>query len=471
MKNMRSRIVSRGCLFSALFVLAQQAQAQPENTACPEADIAVVGVNVVSMLRDGVDPSRTVLIDGDRIVAVVNAAELQLQGCSAITLIDGTGKYLMPGLTDMHVHLPGNDNVPWFEDRGVAAIEDTLLLLVANGVTTIRNMLGDDYVLELRGRIARREVLGPRIYTASPSLDGEHTKTVDDAIAQVKDYKTKKYDFLKLRPGLSPEVFSAIADTAREQDIQFVGHISPAIGIERSLTGGYYAIEHLDGYIEGLVPKEIELDPADTFYMGLGFVDKVDRQNIAALIEKTRVSGVWMVPTQGLFELWSLNDMDTLVTEPGLAYLPQQIRERWARWGEWLDGYRARSGDFIALRKDLVSAMNTAGIKLLFGSDSPHLFSVPGFSVHHEIAALKRAGLSDYQVLQAATANPGAYFGKEGIMGVVQQGGDADLLLLDANPLADAANVDAISGVILAGNWYPKAFIDERLEQIRKKYQ
>lgn len=414
-----------------------------------------------------VQAGQTVVVEGDRI-AYIGDAQFKLP--AGATVIDGTGKYLMPGLAEMHAHIP----VP--QNGDTTAVKETLFLYLTNGITTIRGMLGQPYHLELKGKVARGEILGPRIYTSSPSLNGNSVPTPEEARQKVEQYARDGYDFLKIHPGIQLPVMEELVRTARRVGIPFAGHVPLAVGIERALDMGYATIDHIDGYVEGLVPPSagVRADSNGTF--GYNFTDLADPARIALLVARTKAAGVAIVPTQSLLVRWmSPASGAEMTTQPEMAYMPGSTRYQWRQAKDRMigaEGYTAEQAErFIDLRNQLLREMERQGVVLLLGSDAPQIFNVPGFSIQHEMQAMAAAGLQPTTILQSGTANVAQFFGADANFGTVRSGAVADLLLLDANPLQDIGNMQRIAGVMVRGQWLPRAAIDRQLSALAAKYQ
>lgn len=225
---------------AVLLVVPRDAGASlPGDPAAGAADtVAIVNVNVVPMNREGVLENRTVVVADGWIVAMGPADRLDPPASALV--IDGSGKYLVPGIAEMHAHIP-NPGGP----GGVEYMENVLFLYVASGITTIRGMLGQPEHLQLRDDVAAGELLAPRIYTSGPSFNGNTVPNADIARSRVIDQKREGYDFLKLHPGLSRESYDAIVETAGVEEITFAGHVSADVGLERSLEAGQITVSTL----------------------------------------------------------------------------------------------------------------------------------------------------------------------------------------------------------------------------------
>lgn len=442
-----------------------------DNPPDPEQPLTVfTNVNVLPMHGAApvlMQPGRTVLVEGSKIKYIGTAAFKLPEGTA---VIDGTGKYLMPGIAEMHAHIP----VPAEGDTSL--VEETLFLYLSNGITTIRGMLGQPYHLQLREQVAGGELLGPRIYTSSPSLNGNSVQSPEEALRKVEQYAADGYDFLKIHPGIRLPVMQELVKAAKKEGIPFAGHVPVAVGVERALDFGYATIDHIDGYVEGLVPGTAGVSPDSNGLFGYNFTDLADPGRIPELVEHTRNRGVAIVPTQSLLVRWmSPASGAEMATQPEMIYVPAGMRYQWRQTKDRIiggEGYRPEQAErFIDLRRQLLREMDRQGVMLLLGSDAPQVFNVPGFSIQHEMQALAEAGVRPVTILKSGTMNVAKFFGQEGQFGAVQEGAAADLLLLDANPLEDISHMQRIAGVMVAGRWLPRQEIDRRLAELAAKYE
>ncbi len=386
------------------------------------------------------------------------------------TVIDGTGKFLMPGISEMHAHIP----VP--QEGDDSNVRETLFLYLSNGITTIRGMLGQPYHLELKEKVMDGEILGPRVYTSSPSLNGSTVTTQEEARQKVSRYAAEGYDFLKIHPGIKLEVMEALVKTAKEENIDFAGHVPNEVGVERAIDYGYASIDHLDGYINALVPESAHVHPDSGGLFGFDFTFLADPDRIPALVAETKKEGVWNVPTQSLLLRWTSGRSGAeMANDPEMIYVPGATRFQWRQMKENIlnspNYSEERMKKFIDLRQRLLREMKEQGAGLLLGSDAPQVFNVPGFSIQHEMQAWAAAGLSNVTILKAGTMNVARFFNAEGPYGSVQRGAAADLLLLSANPIEDIRHMQQIEGVMVRGRWLPREEIDRRLEAIAGQYR
>lgn len=424
--------------------------------------VAFVGVTVIPMDKERVLKNQTVLVRGGRIAEIGDAGKIKIP--AGALSIDGRGKFMMPGIVDMHLHLsPGegvNDDLP----------SQQLRLLLANGVTTMRTMIGGASQLALRDKIKRGEIIAPQIFTAGPPLHGNNVPTVEAAVKAVTEQKKAGYDLLKVHEGLKPEVYEAIVKTARAVGIPVAGHVTAGVGLERALAARQTTIEHLDNYLQSAVPASsgIQITPSQVV---LGETLKVvDEKKLAELARETQRAGVANNPTLTLFKL-VVSDAkpEEYLQWEEMRYVPKQMRENFAKQKAGtlnIPGSKEEKMRYVELRNLLIRELYKAGAKIVVGPDSPQFFLVPGFATHREIQALSEAGLSNYAVLEAATRNGAENLGMLSEFGTVEKGKRADVLLLDANPLDNTGNARQIAGVMVQGKWLPKKDLQKMLDDI-----
>jgi imidazolonepropionase-like amidohydrolase len=425
--------------------------------------VAFVDASIVPMDREQVLHGHTVLIENGRIRAVGPSDEVEIP--AGAERIDAAGRFLMPGLAEMHGHIPGSG------DRQYA--EDILYLYISNGVTTVRGMAGDPLHLELREQTASGALPGPAIYAAGPALSGTNVATPEAAERTVRERHAAGYDLLKVIE-MPIDSYQRVASTAHELDMPFAGHIPERVGLVGALEARQASIDHLDRYVEFLVPAE-DMADRDPGFFGSGLVDLADPGRIPEAVRRTLEAGTWNVPTLSLVEhLASPASAEEMIRWPEMRYMPQQVRDHWVRskkeYGARADFQPAAARRLVELRRELTKRLHDAGAPLALGSDAPQFFNVPGFSIHHEMAMMVAAGLTPFEVLVTGTRNPAIYFGTPEEFGTVETGRRADLILLEANPLDDIGNVRRLSGVMVRGRWLPENTIRERLEEIAGRH-
>ena len=424
-------------------------------------DFVIARVNVISMLEPGIQADRDVSVRDGSIVAVGPGGTAAVSETTRV--IDGSERFLIPGLAEMHAHVPVE---PDYRD-------DVLFLWVANGVTLARGMLGHPDHLALRDDLLAQRVLGPRLVTSGPSFSGRSGGGPEAVAARVRAQQRDGYDFLKIHPGLTAEEFEALASTAHEVGMGFAGHVTASVGLWPSLEAGQTTVDHLDGYLDVLVPEDAEVPEGANFSFGLGLTPFVDRDRIAPAAARTRELGGAVVPTETLSEnTVGAHAWEALTERPEFRYLPQGLRENYInRLKRAAQAFTPETGaEFLALRKALIKALHDAGVPVLLGSDSPQIFNVPGFSIHRELEAMVAAGLTPYEALASGITAPAAFFGTTR-WGAIAPGRDADLVLLDADPLADIANTRRIAGVTVRGRWLDRAELDAGLAAIAEKHR
>jgi imidazolonepropionase-like amidohydrolase len=420
-------------------------------TQTANREIAFINVNVVPMDSNRLLKEQTVLVRGDKIVEVGPASRVKV--APGAVRIDGSGKYLMPGLAEMHGHIPPPQAPREF-------VESVLYLYVANGVTTVRGMLGAPNQLELRDKASRGDLVSPTLYLAGPSFNGNSIESPEGAIAKVREQKREGWDLLKVHPGLTRDEYDAMARTAKEVGIRFAGHVPAEVGLVHALEMGQETIDHVDGYIEHL--------NADTA--------PVDEAKLADIVRRTRQAGAWVVPTMALWEtVLGAADFESMLAYPELKYMPRQQVDNWK------NAYRARVSDpqydkkkvaqIAANRNRILKALQDGGVRILLGTDAPQQFSVPGFSIHREIGHMRKCGLTPYEIIRSGTSSVGDYFKGKDNFGTIEAGKRADLSLVNGNPLDDLSNIGRRSGVMVRGRWLSEEEIQQRLQKIAASNQ
>ena len=434
------------------FALLSVSEAPAQDRRADDAT-AFVDVNVLPMTAGGepVLEDRTVVVRGGEIATVGPASEVTVP--DPARRIDGDGRYLLPGLAEMHGHVPSPEDQPQYT-------KNVLMLYLANGVTTVRGMLGQSGQLQLRERANSGEIRSPTLYLAGPPFTGGSVESPDDARQMVRRQHNAGWDFLKVLEGMTRAEYDAMAEVAQEVGIPFVGHVPNDVGLMRTLEAEQQTIDHLDGYVPFVRGSDASLS----------------EERLRRAVRKTRETNTWMVPTMAVWEtLQGAVPLDTLTDYPELKYLPpDQVRQ-------WTASHRKRrrASDFdeaetqrlIQNRTRILRALHEGKAPIVFGTDSPQQFSVPGFSIHREVKRLKRAGLTPYEILVTATRNVGQYLQDKDDFGTVEEGARADLILLEENPLEDLSRLTARAGVMTRGRWLSDDAIQQRLQKIAASYQ
>lgn len=453
--------MKKNILCSLLWLVAFYSTYAQDVINSSQREIVITNVNIVPMDTERVLEKQTVIIKDGKI----NAVGPKVKYSKNAFVVDGQGKYLIPGLAEMHAHVPPIDDIE--------PMKEVLTLFAVNGITTIRGMLGHPKHLELRSKLLRGEILGPRLYTTGPSFNGISVTSPEAGAEMVRKQKTAGYDYLKLHPGLTRAKFDAIAAAAKEVNIPFAGHVSFGVGVWRAIDAGYSSIDHLDGFIEGLVPGIETMNEQQAGLFAMFIADQADTTQIPRLMKGLKEKNVWVVPTQSLAERWFAPEFtpDIFKADPDAKYMKHETVNQWMDVKKNLlnnPQYNvAEVQQFIKLRRKLILACQQNGVGLLLGCDAPQIFNVPGFSTHHELEYLVRAGLTPYQALRTGTVNVATYLGRPDA-GVIKPGAIADVILLTGNPLKDITQTQKIEGVALGGKWMTKASIAAALDKLDK---
>lgn len=388
--------------------------------------VLIKNVNIIPMDTEQVLENYAVFIKSGKIEQTGKFEDLTFP--KGTRIIDGKNRYLIPGLGDMHVHI-------YNEHDGA--------LYLANGVTLVRNMWGNSEILEKNKEVRSGKRLWPEVYTTGPLIDGKYPvwpgsfildnpKDVEEAI---KKMHSEGYDAIKVYNKLSLEVYKKIVKTAHSLDIPVVGHVPGAVGLEKVITSGQQSIEHFTGYnTYSLDEKEINL---------------------------TVQSGIWNCPT--LTVMYKITNLYKIKKEniEELKYVAPEAREYWSKRGSIIfhnEGHQK-----------LLKTLYDRGANIVAGTDVGNPYVIAGFSMHEELARMNNAGLSPYEVLLTATKNPARMLGYGDRLGTIEAGKDADLVLLEKNPLEDIANTKTIVGVMTKGRWLPKKELQKMLAKVARE--
>jgi imidazolonepropionase-like amidohydrolase len=441
-----------------------------------EASAAALAINHVTVVDATGAPPRadmTVIVKDGRIIELGKSDAVHAPADAKA--VDGSGKYLIPGLWDMHVHEVFGDWLPRNE-------KVVLPLFVANGITGVRDMGGDLEVLKVwRAEIAAARLLGPRMIIAGPMLDGPVPRfpssapvaNAADGRKVVDNLKAQGVDFIKIQSLIPRDGYFAAADEAKKLGIVFVGHVPDAVRASEASNAGQKSIEHFTGIFEGCSTIE---DQQIKGPKGLGLNVKThDPARAKALIALMAKNQTWQVPTL-VWERgqWLVDDID-LSQDPLTKYAPRSWKDR--TWPMFVSDIKKDMDTdplpvrkkFVQMELDMTLAMFRAGVPFMAGTDTAagvHIF--PGFSLHQELVLFQQAGLTPMQALQTATLNPAKFMGRTADLGTVEKGKLADLVLLDANPLEDIANTQKIRGVVLAGRYFDRPALDRMLRGVEQ---
>ena len=429
-----------------------------------QGTFAFLDANVIPMDSERIIPNQSVIVDDGKIVSVGPSSSVAVPG--GATVINADGLYLMPGLVDAHVHLWDTSD---------------LLLFVANGITTIRDLNGTPTELEWRDQIEDGDLLGPRMFVSSPIIDGSppfwsgtvSVETAAEARSIVNEQKRLGYDFIKVYSLLQKEAYDGIIAAARSVGLPVVGHLPGPIDMHHALEAGQYSFEHLYGYTKHAYTSLSESQPSGPLLHIYGSVD-LDQRELDFLARLTKEAGTWNCPTLiAMDRMVHEDDAFRLLQSPEMRYVSAAQRASWdpnsnfIKTRGYLDGVSVEDlQKGMVTRRQIVKALNDAGAGLVLGSDTGTLYVQAGFSIHVELANLTEAGLTPFEALRAGTSNGGKFLQPLEPFGTVEVGRRADLLLLRENPLEDVANVRQRVGVMVDGRWLPEESIQERLAQL-----
>ena len=436
---------------------------------------ALVGATVLPMDAERRLERQTVLVRGDRIVAIGTKLPLP----EGARVIDASGKFLMPGLADMHVHVWNQKQFPLF---------------LANGVTTIRNMWGAPVHRRWLAEAEAGTLHAPTVLSTGPIVDGSPPvwpgsvglENPGQAAGAIAAQAAAGFTEVKVYSKLDRATFAAVATAAAQHGMRVVGHVPAAVDLEDAFAAGQRGVEHLTGYAQALqaddsplrtmtVEERLQLSIVERVKIGGRHVDE---GRFAAVARMTLAWGVWNTPTLLVMERM-MADADRkaeLSQRDEMRYLAPSTRAFWKpandfRLADMSEKDRRAYSDALAIRTRIVAALHEAGCDLLLGTDTPNPFVFPGFSIHEELERLVAAGLSPFEALRMGTANASRFMDQQNEWGRVATGLRADLLLLDADPTADIANTRKIAGVMLRGRWLPKKELDAMLEGVAAFYE
>ncbi len=474
--NNMKKIALSLCLMFAL-AASTKSYSQPQSKP-----IELTHVSVIDGTGGPVESDMTIVIVANHIVQIGKAGNIHVT--TEAQVIDGSGKFLIPGLWDMHVH--------WFE-------KDYLPLFIANGVTGIRQMWGFPEHFQWRKEIQKGTLLGPRMVIASPIVDGPNpifegsisVTSEADARVTVRKLKQDGADFIKVLELVPRDAYFAIADETKKLGIPFAGHVPISVSAVEASDAGQKSFEHLRGILETCSTREEDLRKGreDAFLnrspdQGLPKPEKMrplirlmletfNREKAAVLFEHFKKNHTWQCPTLTVLRSFAFLDDSTFQNDPRLKYMPSSIRTMWNPKTDFRFKERT-SEDFELARQlyrkqvELVGMMRDAGVDFIAGTDVLNPYCFPGFSLHDELGLLVKAGLTPMEALQAGTRNPAIYLGMSDSIGTIEKGKVADLVLLDANPLQDISNTTKIAAVIAGGRFFNRFELDSMLATVQR---
>ncbi|KZN61239.1 amidohydrolase family protein [Pseudoalteromonas luteoviolacea] len=441
-------------VFTSVFLLV--------STPLIAQDVLFKSANVLDIESGKFNKNQDVLVRGGKIVSIGS-----LKARPEMITIASTGKYLVPGFTEMHAHVRPS----W---GGDSKLNEHLFLFNAFGITTIRGMLGHPSHLKVRQQLKNNEISGPRLITSGPSFNGNSVVSKGQAAKRAKAQYEKGYDFIKIHPGMSDAEFQSVAKQARALEFDFSGHVTAETGILKSIELGQGTIEHLDGIFAELSLRSGNRDVSSMGFFGTGLVNTIDRKQIKRLASELAQSNVHLIPTQTM--VWGLISPEKpseLAKKPKYKLMTDSELNNWKRIKTRIqnDEYYSKEliAEYMSIRLEFLKEYIQAGGRILLGADAPQVFNIPGESLHEEMIWMRDAGMSAIEILRSTTIQPAKFFKRESEFGSIKAGKSADLVLLDANPLNDISNTREIAGVMTRGVWLSKSEIGKRLADMRRR--
>ncbi len=420
-------------------------------------DGLITNVNIVDLNTGKILKNKTIAIDSDRISDIYDK---EITGSTATTVIDGKGKYLIPGLWDMHAHYK------WSH-------VDLDPLLIANGITGVREMWGDmPAFVDVPKRSQQEGLLSPDVYLSGDLIDGNPPSfptgslvvtTPDEAVDAVKKQIDKKFDFIKVYSSLSEECFLAIAKEARKMNIPFAGHIPNRVSIYTAIEAGMASSEHLYGFLNACS----SVDTSNEALIKTFSEKKFD--SICSVLAK---SSMWLCPTLTVNRAMSYLNDSIFINDNRMANLPEYVIDIWKMkmspyTKSEIDNFANGSRIRYLFELSLIGKMNEKGVKFIAGTDFPNPYVFPGFSLHDELSLMVKGGMPILDALRSATINPAIFMNKRSDFGTVEVGKLASLVLLNKNPLKNIENTKTIETVIVRGKVYNRKALDLMLEQAK----
>ena len=451
----------------------------------PENILAISDVTVIDATGAPAKANMTVIITGDQITRIAKTGEVAIPKNAQV--VDAKGKFLIPGLWDMHVH------TVW---KGLP--EKYFPMFIANGVTGVRDMASDLGLLkQLRKDISEGKLLGPRI-VGGPMVDGPmpvwpgvaiSISNEADARKTVASIKDKGADFIKVYSLIPRQAYFALADEAKKRGIPFAGHVPISVSAAEASDVGQKSIEHMEGILLDCSTEEPELrktieesikDAKDTDQIRASLVralnetssrtlETYSEEKATALFARFAANGTWQAPTLVVHRVGAFLDDKNFTNDPRLKYVRRDLRDSWKNQDDFrLKNRTAESSELgkrlLQKRLEIILAMHRAGVKMLAATDALVMYVFPGFSLHDELGLFVQAGLTPMEALQTATRNPAIYLGLSDMVGTVEIGKKADLVLLEANPLENISNTKRINAVVVNGKLIPRVTLDKLLK-------
>ncbi len=457
-------------------------------TSCEQrvitGELVISNINVIDVENFDTNSNQTIVIENGKIVSIEPYSGSNK--IKAETVIDGTNKYLIPSLWDMHTHYTTSN-----EHKGF------LNLFIANGVLGVRDLWGN---LETRDSLVASNTLMPRIFLSGHIMDGPFTllqgtlqpKSVEEATLLVDSLNLKGADFIKVYDDLSLEIYKAISQRCKELNLPFAGHTPDAITATEASEMGQKSIEHLNGIFESCSSQQIEIDSLEVAFkqafmqrdipnalkafteIGTLYSSSFDTDELNKLSDVLIQNNTFITPTLiTLNNHWYRKDVDFTKSKRN-KFIPTDMLEQWNPDNEfpsnmfpeetWESGKK-----MVKTAKTITDKLNKKGVKLLAGTDCGVSYVLPGFSIHDELKLLVESGLSNGEALQTATLNPALYFNLSDSLGTVSVNKIADLVLLNDNPLEKIENTQTIYGIIRNGEYLDRNKLNMLLESAEIK--
>ncbi|MBC8379602.1 MAG: amidohydrolase family protein [Planctomycetes bacterium] len=445
----------------------------PSTPLQPPESFALTHVTVINITGKQSQSDMTVVVSDERITALGKTSKISIP--EGLKVIDATGKFLIPGLWDMHTHIIGDPK--WY-----------FPLYLANGVTGIRYMHGSiplEELLAIKEKISRGEMLGPRMIFSGPLIDGPDpfwpgavsVKNATEGRQAVVDLKNKGADFIKVYSFLPREAYFAISEEAKKKSLPFAGHVPLLVSAFEASDAGQMSMEHLEG-IYAAVSTHSErilelMNRGDVSALTSSTVYKeamrdYDDEKAKALFSKFAKNNTWQVPTLSVFQGLIRKSELSSRTDLRLKYIPSTIKEFFGWQTPKTPNEDIQMQRHLKKSLEIVGEMNRAGVRIMAGTDSPYVNCFPGFTLHDELSLLADAGLSPLEVLQTATLNPAEYLDISNSLGTIEEGKIADFVLLEANPLEEISNTKRIAAVITNGRFLSKSDLKKMLTGVEE---
>jgi len=438
-----------------------------------QGELIITNVNIINVKTGEVNQNKDIIIDGDKITSIV--ATKSNTTYKSENVIDGSDKYLIPGLWDMHTHT-------WW------GYEEFFPLLIANGVTGIQEMSGDlTKVKFIKNQIAKGEIVGPEIISSGRIIDGKpaiynHASaagTPEEGRNFVRKQKAAGADFIKVYSLLSRDTYLAIADECKQLKIPFYGHVPDVVPLDVAVKAGQKSIEHFFGILEFCSSRNQHYhsvfsgEVVDTTLTGknlwikmLDFPVKThDEKKVDPLINMLSESATWVSPSNVMTRAYSHGGDEFIVNDARVDYMPDYLTKNWGK-RKRSDLYYSTWKSYYSLSLSLMKPMLDGGVKFLAATDYANPYCFPGFSLHDELEIFVENGFTPQQALQTATINPAKFLGLENDIGTVDINKIANLVLLSKNPLNDISNTRKIDNVIVRGEPFSKDQLQNKLDSI-----